>query len=136
MKTSRKPSMYLQFRKYHIYLGTVFSPLLIFFALTGSWMIFDLHAQPKAENSFSPPSWMVKLSQVHKSQKVINPEVGVKPAASPLLFRCFILIAAIGLINNSLTGIFMAYKFMKNKRRMLLMIGAGCIIPILLFLLS
>ena len=51
-------------RQLHLYLGCVFAPVLIFFAVTGSWQLFSLHLGMK-DGSYTPPRAVVILSDVH-----------------------------------------------------------------------
>jgi hypothetical protein len=46
--------------------------------------------------------------------------------------KIFFLVVAIGLFTSTLTGIYMSYKFMRNKLVVTALLVAGIIIPLLL----
>jgi hypothetical protein len=52
-------------RQWHSYFGLFIAPSVLFFALTGSAQIFNLH---EAHGSYRPPALLEKLSSVHKDQ--------------------------------------------------------------------
>ena len=43
-------------REWHLYLGTLFAPSIIFFALSGSLQLFGLHEGHPGE-AYQPPAW-------------------------------------------------------------------------------
>jgi hypothetical protein len=46
--------------------------------------------------------------------------------------KIFFLVVAIGLFTSTLTGLYMSYKFMRNKLLVTALLLAGIIIPLLL----
>jgi hypothetical protein len=56
-------------RQWHLYLGTLFAPSIIFFAFTGSLQLFGLHEGHPGE-AYQPPAWVQKLGSIHKDQTV------------------------------------------------------------------
>lgn len=56
-------------RQWHLYLGTLFAPSIIFFALTGSLQLFRLHEGHPGE-AYQPPAWIQKLASIHEDQNV------------------------------------------------------------------
>jgi hypothetical protein len=56
-------------RQWHLYLGTLFAPSIIFFAFTGSLQLFGLHEGHPGE-AYQPPAWVQKLASIHKDQTV------------------------------------------------------------------
>ncbi len=63
----------------------------------------------------------------------LTPTPQKKPRPLPL--RIFFLIVAIGLFTSTLTGLYMSYKYVRNKPLITAVLIAGTIIPILLALL-
>ena len=61
----------------HLWLGTLFAPLIVFFALTGALQTFNLHEKPGA------PNWLARLAQVHKNQNLAVQQRREKPSATP-----------------------------------------------------
>ena len=53
----------------------------------------------------------------------------------PLLLRIFFLIVSIGLLTSTVTGLYMSYKFVRNKVAVTATLVAGIVIPVLLTLL-
>jgi hypothetical protein len=53
----------------------------------------------------------------------------------PLPLRIFFLVVAIGLLTSTVTGLYMSYKFIRNKALITATLVAGIIIPLLLTLL-
>jgi hypothetical protein len=141
----------------HLYLGVFITPALIFFAFTGALQTFSLHETTRG-SSYKPPAWIVTLGQLHKKQttvvpvrKLPPPEKVVAPAdksesgsATPaqpspavpkphtLPLKIFFLIVSIGLFTSTITGLYMAYKYIRNRRLVTAVLVAGIVIPIIL----
>jgi hypothetical protein len=49
----------------HHYIGVIFAPTILFFAITGSLQMFGLHETSRG-SSYVPPAILVHLSQLHK----------------------------------------------------------------------
>ena len=67
-------------RQWHLYLGTLFAPSIIFFAFTGSLQLFGLHEGHPGE-AYQPPAWVQKLSSIHKDQ-VLTKQHGPPPSSA------------------------------------------------------
>jgi ABC-type nitrate/sulfonate/bicarbonate transport system permease component len=93
-------------RTLHLYLGCLFAPILIFFAITGSWQIFDWHRSDKAPGGYRAPQTLAVLSAIHKDAHM--PET---KRSSPAPLRYFMFAAAVGLVLTTLLGVIMAYRF-------------------------
>ena len=116
-------------RDIHLYLGCIFAPVLIFFAVTGAWQLFALHRGRK-DGSYSPPRALVTLSDVHQYQHL--PSTGASHG-TPL--RYFVLAAAVGLVFTSVLGIVMAFRYGRSTRAAGLCLAAGVAIPLALLLI-
>ncbi len=68
----------LMLRKFHLYLGTLFAPAVIFFAFSGIFQVLGLHEAEEAA-AVQPPRWIVTLASIHKDQRLTHP----KPPAVP-----------------------------------------------------
>ena len=139
------------FRQIHLYTGIFLSPALLFFALTGALQTFSLH-EPTRGSDYKPPTWIVTLSQLHKHQTTTIPirkprptseapkptrHTDVPPSPEPpqkshLPMKIFFLLVAIGLFTSTLTGIFMSYKFTRNRLLVTTLLFAGVIVPLIL----
>jgi hypothetical protein len=146
-------------RVFHLYTGVFITPALIFFAFTGAIQTFSLHETTRGSN-YKPPAILVELGQLHKKQTIVvpqrkpeapkpTPKAEAKPDPAPaqpqqpaasqkqknlLPMKIFFLIVAIGLFCSTLTGLFMAYKFVRNKVAITLTLVAGIAVPLLLLL--
>jgi ABC-type nitrate/sulfonate/bicarbonate transport system permease component len=116
-------------RELHLYLGCLFAPVLIFFAVTGAWQLFALDKGRK-DHSYTPPRVLADLSYVHRAQH-LPPTSG--EAATPL--RYFILAAAIGLVFSTSLGILMAFRFGRNKFTVAACLVGGVLVPMGLLLI-
>jgi hypothetical protein len=113
-------------RKLHLYLGCFFTPILLFFALTGAAQLFDYH-QSQKDGSYTAPAWLKLLSDVHIHQRWQH-------AAASQSFRVIAAAGAIGFLLTSLLGILMAFKLSKSKAVVWFCLIAGTLAPILLLL--
>jgi hypothetical protein len=116
-------------RQIHLYLGCVFAPILIFFAVTGAWQLFALHRGRK-DGSYSPARAVVILSEVHQFQHI--PPTSSE-GGTPL--RYFMLTAAAGLVLTTVLGIVMAFRFSPSKARVIFCLLAGVAIPLAILLI-
>jgi hypothetical protein len=116
-------------REIHLYLGCLFAPILIFFAITGAWQLFALHRGRK-DGSYIPPRVVALLSDVHQFQHI--PPSNYE-ASTPL--RYFVLAAAFGLVATTILGIVMALRYGRNRAWAVLCLAGGIIIPVGLLLL-
>ena len=114
-------------RQIHLYLGCLFAPVLIFFAVTGAWQLFSLHRGRK-DHSYIPPKAVVIGSEIHQFQ-----HIGGSEAGTPL--RYFILAAAIGLVFTTCLGIVMAFRYGQSRAWVAVSLAAGLIIPVVILLI-
>ncbi len=115
-------------RRIHLYLGTVFAPLLLVFALSGSWQLYRWN-DAKKDGSYTPARFIRVLSSVHRDSTVAR---GIPPSQG---FKFFAGIACIALMTTTVLGIVMAYKFTPSPGTVTLCLLAGAAIPILLLVL-
>ena len=94
-------------RSIHLYSGCFFTPLLLFFLVTGLWQTFELHEQKK-NSSYKPPKVIEALSQVHIHQRF---SVEAKKPKPSVIFKGLIVLMTIGLILNLVMGLILAFKF-------------------------
>ena len=59
-------------RLIHRYIGLFFSPMILFFAITGGLQMFGLHETARG-SSYIPPNILVHLSQLHKKGTLYLP---------------------------------------------------------------
>ncbi len=51
-------------RRLHLYLGCLFAPALLFFAISGAWQLYRFH-DSKKDGSYTAPRAVEALSAVH-----------------------------------------------------------------------
>ena len=147
-------------RKIHLYFGVFISPAVLFFALTGAVQTLSLHEA--AGSSYKPPRILAELGQLHKKQTTempvrkapqtgathegagrpghaTAPANATQPAvtlaskqAQHLPMKIFFLVVAVGLFTSTITGIFMSYKYDRNKVLVTATLIAGVVVPFLL----
>lgn len=105
----------------HLYLGCAFAPMLLFFALSGLWQIFDLHW---SENK---PNWLSYLSTLHTGRGLKT--TGETSLSSPIM-EWFAAAMAVSLILTILLGIAMAFKF-GHRKTAFCCLAAGLGVPFL-----
>jgi hypothetical protein len=109
-----KPALMTQLRTWHLYLGCIFAPMLLLFAITGIWQTIG----------FRGAGWMSALSSIHTSHSMKNGS----GLSSPLL-RLFVVLMALAFIITTLLGILMAVKQGKNRRVAYVCLGLGIAVP-------
>ena len=144
-------------RKLHLYFGLFIAPALLFFAFTGALQTLSLHES--AGPGYTPPAWLARLGQLHKDQNIVprkprapRPEAprpavaegSARPAPPPqpplaelgkkerehLPEKLFFLVVSLGLFSSTLTGIYMAYKYDRNRLLVTGLLLAGIVIPL------
>jgi hypothetical protein len=148
------------FRKTHLYFGLFISPALVFFAFTGAVQTLSLHEA--AGSSYKPPAVLAKLGQLHKKQTTMMPvrkapeggaaheggghgdhASGQPNATQPavtlagkqkqhLPMKIFFLVVAMGLLTSTVTGIYMSYRYERNKLLVTGTLIAGVMVPLIL----
>lgn len=140
-------------RQSHFYLGLFFAPSIIFFAFTGALQTFSLHEDK--EPGSHHPEWIAKLAEIHKDQrlpqaktdspvaplalqkKIESPnKKDLKPRRNPSMpLKIFVLFMAVGLISSSLLGIYMAFRYNRDRRIIWGLLSIGILLPLALLYL-
>jgi ammonia channel protein AmtB len=113
-------------RRFHLYLGCLFAPILIFFAVTGAWQVFDWHQSTK-DGSYVAPKALRVLSSIHR-----DAHIPPTRRSSPAPLRYFMFVAALGLVTTTLIGVVMAYRFSREPLVATLCLTAGIVLPVAL----
>lgn len=108
-------------RSVHLYLGCVFAPMLIFFAVSGIWQMFF-----KKGNS----GILARLSTIHTSHGLKSGD----DLTSPLMIA-FVVLMALSFIVTTLLGVVMALKFGRSRRAACACLAFGVIFPLVLVLI-
>lgn len=100
-------------RSIHLYLGCIFAPLLLFFALSGIWQTIGFQSE-----------FLQKLSSIHTERPWKD---GSELGSFPL--RLFVIIMAVSFIITTILGIVMALKFGRNRKAAIYCLTLGLVIP-------
>lgn len=110
-------------RLLHLYLGCIFAPALIFFAVSGSWQIYRLQDSTK-DGSYIAPAPLELLSAIHTNQHLPG-----RKASHRTPLHAFALLAAVGLVTTTLLGIVMAFRVSPGIAAPLACLLAGIALP-------
>lgn len=113
-------------RRLHLYLGCIFAPTLIFFAVSGSWQLFDWH-ESKKDHTYTAPQALVALSDIHK-----HGHIPPTPGRQPTPLRYFLFAAALGLVTTTVLGVIMAYRFSQRPLVATISLLTGIVVPAVL----
>lgn len=119
----------LRLRDIHLYLGCLFAPALLFFAITGAWQIYRLQDSAK-DRSYVAPAALRVLSAIHTNQHLPGTRATVY---TPL--HTFALLGAIGLVTTTLLGVVMAFRYSRTTLAPLLCLLGGIIVPLAIILI-
>lgn len=110
-------------RLFHLYLGCIFAPLLLFFAISGFWQTYDpgydVHSRTLA-----------LLSTIHRSSHLKSGAT----LTSPVL-RYFVLAMALCFVVQTVLGVIMALRF-AHRKAACWCLGAGVVLPMAVILIS
>jgi ABC-type nitrate/sulfonate/bicarbonate transport system permease component len=110
-------------RTLHLYLGCLFAPVLIFFAVSGSWQLFNWHQSTK-DRTYIAPRALEVLSYLHKEG-----HLPPTPARDPTPLRYFVCAAAAGLVISTVLGVIMAYRFSRRPLVATVCLLSGIFVP-------
>jgi hypothetical protein len=119
-------------RQIHLYLGCLFAPLLIYFALSGTWQLYHLNGLPKDAPATQMQTVLHALSAPHTHSTF--PGGNPKEDRSKI-FAGFALLTAIGLIVSTVLGILLAIRFGKSRGWVYVALASGALLPIIFLLI-
>src|SRR5882757_4874819 len=106
-------------RSLHLYLGCIFAPLLLFFAVSGVWQTLGIR---------SP---MLRLmATIHTSH-----ELKSGGGLSSLPLKLFVLMMTVSFIAMTILGVTMAVKYGRSSRTVYYSLAFGVIFPLILILI-
>ena len=103
-------------RSIHLYLGCIFAPLLLFFAVSGIWQTLGFQ-----------PDFLQKLSSIHTERPWKD---GSELGSFPL--RMFVILMAVSFILTTILGVIMALNFGRNRKAAFYCLALGLVIPAVL----
>lgn len=141
-----KPVIFL--RRLHLWLGCLFAPLLIFFAITGfiqtlGWDGWATKSKPASELP-AAQRLIVEMTEGHTAhrspyvenadgQREYRPFTVVESDAKRLPYSAFVALMVLGMVATSGLGIWMAFRFGGSRVLVSLLLLAGILAPFLLY---
>jgi hypothetical protein len=134
-------------RKLHLWMGMLFAPSILFFALSGAFQICGLHEGDGL-------AWIARLALVHKDQlrsapsrpprqpeAVPRPDAAKPEAARPASpprerahpsqpLKAFFLLMSLGLMASTGLGIYLAFGYKRDRVTVVGLLVAGTLVPI------
>ena len=117
-------------RRLHLYLGCFFAPLLLFYVGTGWYQTVRID---RNKNVGEADNWVAKMTSVHKDQ--IWPTESAM-SYSTKTFKVLVVLMSIALIISVLTGLYLAFRTLREKWLILVVLIMGFALPILILWLS
>ena len=109
-------------RAAHLYLGCIFAPMLIFFAVSGLWQTLPMEIIQHSR-------FFALLSTIHTSH-------GMKVGSLTSIYMMgFVILMALSLIFTIVLGVIMAFKF-GHKRVALFCLAGGVVVPLIFVLMA
>jgi hypothetical protein len=115
-------------RVLHLYIGSFFAPLLLYFALSGSWQLFHLHKHPRDQAPTAVQKILGGLSNPHVDGAMF---FGDAHDDYSTLFRVFSELMAFGFILTTLLGIQMAFQYKHRRKSVTVSLILGALLPLL-----
>jgi hypothetical protein len=106
-------------RSLHLYLGCIFAPLLLFFAVSGIWQTLGIRT----------PFWRL-LATIHTSH-----ELKSGGGLSSFSLKVFVLIMAVSFIIMTILGVVMALKYGRSRLAVYCCLAFGLVFPLTLILI-
>ncbi len=114
-------------RKAHLYLGVFFTPILMFYLLSGWYQTIN---QDRLKHPSEAETFLQKMRTVHVDQIYPGDDEYTIPS-SPKLFQAFVVIMSIAAVVTIGLGIFLAFKTIRPKWALWATLAGGVIVPIL-----
>jgi hypothetical protein len=105
-------------RSIHLYLGCIFTPLLLFFAISGIWQTLGIR---------SP--LLRLMATIHTSR-----ELKSGGGLSSFSLKVFVLVMTVSFIVTTILGVVMAVKFGHSRRAVFYCLVTGVLFPLVLIL--
>lgn len=110
----------------HRYLGAFSAPMLILFAISGSWQLVNAH-KSKKDGSYTAPAALHAVSDVHMGEDLEGP--------AKWAFRAVAWLVAGSLVLTSIIGLTVAFRFDRSRWTGVVVL-AGALLPVALYWLA
>ena len=125
----------------HAGVSAFVAPMLIFYSLSGSLQLFDLH---EAHGTYVPSPALAAIGRLHKDQVLAPPpprpaQPGGQKQAAPkaekptppatMALKILFLLEALALVYTTLIGVYVGVTHPKYARRTWILLALGIVIP-------
>ena len=117
-------------RRLHTYLGCFFAPLLIFFVATGWYQTWN---PDRKKGVGEGGGWIGKMMTIHVDQIL---ESAKATAYDPRPFQYLVILMSLALIATTLIGIFLAFRFSRQKWPIWISLALGVLAPVVVLWLG
>jgi|SRR6185436_2017449 len=113
----------------HRYAGLIVAPMVLFFAVTGTWQLFRLQ-QNRKDGSYKAPPALTAASDVHMAEDLPRGQ------AASLVFKFTMAAVAGVLAMSALLGIVVALRVTRPTWVGVALLALGAVVPPLLYVLA
>jgi len=114
--------------RFHRYAGLVAAPLVLFFAVSGTWQVFRLQQSSK-DGSYTAPRALHAASDLHMAEDLDS-------SAAALAFKVSVSAVAVLLTLTTILGIVVALRVTRPLWLAIVLLALGAAVPPLLYLLA
>lgn len=114
-------------RQWHLYLSCLFSPVLIYFSLSGAWQTFRFNDIPRDS---TPTKWQRLFHELSKPHKEGTPPGYDTKKVHSDWFNAFSLSMGLGIAATSLLGILLALQMTRRRAVALVLLVVGTVVPV------
>lgn len=113
----------------HRYAGLLVAPMVLFFAVSGTWQEFRLQ-QDRKDGSYKAPPALTAASDFHKAEDL------PRSASASLVFKLAMCVVAGVLALSTLLGIVVALRVTRPRLLAVFLLALGAVVPPLLYVLA
>lgn len=113
----------------HRYAGLLVAPMVLFFAISGTWQEFRLQ-QDRKDGSYKAPPALTAASDFHKAEEL------PRGASASLVFKLAMSAVAGVLALSTLLGIVVALRVTRPRWLAAVLLLLGAVVPPLLYVLA
>ena len=115
----RQLALVKKLRSLHLYLGCIFAPLLLFFAISGIWQTLGFRSE-----------FLTRLSTIHTSHQLKDGS-----SLSGGILVIFVLLMGVSFVITTVLGVIMAIRQSGSRRAACYCLAFGAFFPLVLVLL-
>jgi hypothetical protein len=119
-------------RKLHLLLGVFFTPMLLFFVVSGWYQTFDTD---RLKSPSEAESLVQRLRVIHTDQ-IYPTNHEVRRPSSPRLFKLLVGLMSAAVVVTTVLGLILAFKFSRSLATVCICLLAGLAMPIVLLWLG